>query len=103
MKAAAQVPIAYRPSPPIHLHHPTMPHTTRGPKAVYACSAVTLCIAAKCWGDLYRIPQPEVVVATDWRVENDSFSAETQHKIEFIHHNWIALFAGPVSQAKELI
>jgi hypothetical protein len=60
---------------------------------------VTLCTAAQ---GFFRFPADRVVVAFDKRVETAIASSETEFKFEGLSRYWIALLAGPISQAREL-
>ncbi len=61
--------------------------------------SVTLCIAAACQSK----GKPRIVVSSDWRVENPSFSAEIQDKLYWVQDEWAVLIAGTVSSAIELV
>lgn len=67
---------------------------------------MTLCIAAACREYAEDGPlggEERVVLAHDHRVETWTFSAETEYKFDYLHNHWVALLAGTVSQARELM
>lgn len=68
---------------------------------------MTLCIAALCRDynepAIHHTGKPCVIVATDFRIETETAGAETEYKVDFLSDNWVAVFAGPVSQARELL
>jgi len=61
--------------------------------------SVTLCIAASGQDR----SKPRIVISSDWRIENPSFSAEIQDKLYWAGDEWAILIAGTVSSAIELV
>jgi hypothetical protein len=72
---------------------------------------MTLCMAALCedhspvaLAELGSyLGRSRVAVACDYRIEVDIASAETEVKFEKLHDHWLALMAGRVDQARELM
>jgi len=60
---------------------------------------MTVAIAASCTLD----NEPAVVLCFDRKVSTDKWRSETEFKIEGLGGSFVAIFAGNISQARELI
>jgi len=74
-------------------------------KQVYANRAMTLCIALKAtdWNAGTEPLPPALVLCTDSLGSTDFSSTETISKTEMLPHGFVALLAGPISTARELV
>ena len=60
---------------------------------------MTVCIAALC----QHKGKPRIVLCTDWRGETYLGASETSDKLRLLPNGWVALLAGDLNRAEELV
>lgn len=63
---------------------------------------MTICIAAMCQQDEDN-DEPRIVLCYDWKAEQEYGASETSDKMRDLPNNWVALMAGDMPRAEELV
>jgi hypothetical protein len=63
---------------------------------------MTICIAAICQQDETN-DEPRIVLCTDWNAEQGSAGSDTSDKMRELPNGWVALLAGSMPRAEELV
>jgi len=63
---------------------------------------MTICIAAICQQD-EKNDEPRIVLCYDWKAEQVYGGSETSNKMRDLPNGWVALMAGTMSRAEELV